>query len=420
MHRLLPLFLWVAVGLFGFLPVVRAEEDFHRFILTDSSTSQNVESVVLAPKDFANVNCVFAWRVRKEVLQGGKQQGVELITIDNGRLVIRLIPTRGMSVLDMTIGDFRLGWESPVKEVVHPQYVNLEARGGLGWLDGFNEWMVRCGLEFAGHPGMDRFVDNTGAEAEMDLTLHGKIGNIPASHVEVRVQKQQPHRLTIRGVVHERMFFGPQLELVTEISTIPGSQAVVITDWVTNHGAGDQELMLIYHTNYGAPLLEAGAQLIAPIKSLVPMNKTAVAGVESYATYVGPTAGMAEQVFLTELYADDDGRTKVCLQNRDGQRAASISFKLAELPYFTIWKNTTASKDGYVTGLEPGTCFPFNRRVERQFGRVSKLAAGESRRFSLTYGVHLGADEVRRTVQSIHDIQNGREPEISRVPPEQD
>ena len=52
--------------------------------------------------------------------------------------------------------------DSPVKEVVHPSHIDLESRGGLGWLEGFNEWMVRCGLEFAGHPGTDQFINNTG------------------------------------------------------------------------------------------------------------------------------------------------------------------------------------------------------------------------------------------------------------------
>ena len=93
-----------------------------------------------------------------------------MVEVDNGRLQFRVIPTRGMSVLDVTLGDVRLGWNSPVKEVVHPSYINLHDRGGLGWLDGFNEWMVRCGLSFAGHPGEDKFINNVGDEATMPLT----------------------------------------------------------------------------------------------------------------------------------------------------------------------------------------------------------------------------------------------------------
>ena len=41
---------------------------------------------------------------------------------------------------------------------------------------------------------------------------------------------------------------------------------------------------------------------------------------------------------------------------------------LEELPCFTLWKNTAAEADGYVTGLEPGTNFPNLRSFERFVG----------------------------------------------------
>ena len=40
---------------------------------------------------------------------------------------------------------------------------------------------------------------------------------------------------------------------------------------------------------------------------------------------------------------------------RDGTRAVTMEYLTAQIPCFTIWKNTTADSDGYVTGLEPGT-----------------------------------------------------------------
>ena len=70
--------------------------------------------------------------------------------------------------------------------------VKPKSRGGLGWLEGFNEWMVRCGLESNGHPGTDKFINNVGDEATMELTLHGKIQNTPASEVEVVVDREAP------------------------------------------------------------------------------------------------------------------------------------------------------------------------------------------------------------------------------------
>ena len=141
-----------------------------------------------------------------------------------------LVPTRGMGILRVVMGDLRLGWDSPVREVVHPKYVNLNARGGLGWLEGFNEWLARCGLEWAGHPGRDTFVNNVGEQAEMDLTLHGKVENIPASEVEVLIDREPRPRIRVRGRVDERAFYGPKLELWTEVSTEPGATTFRIDD----------------------------------------------------------------------------------------------------------------------------------------------------------------------------------------------
>ena len=76
------------------------------------------------------------------------------------------------------------------------------------------------------------------------------------------------------------------------------------------------------------------------------------------------------------------------LRNAAGDRAVSMGFALAELPYFTLWKNLTALEEGYVTGLEPGTGFPYTRRIEREAGRVPKLKPGETRRFSIDVGLH--------------------------------
>ncbi|MFM7136288.1 MAG: aldose 1-epimerase family protein [Planctomycetota bacterium] len=357
------------------------------------------------------------WSIRSETLHGGTQEGVELVTIDTGRLVIRVIPTRGMSVLDVRRGDFRLGWDSPVKEIVHPHHVDLESRGGLGWLQGFNEWMVRCGLEFAGHPGLDEFTDNTGAKATMPLSLHGRIGNLPASRVEVLVDREAPHRLRLRGIVHERWFNGPKLELATELSVVPGGDVVRIEDAVTNHGGTPQEFQLIYHANFGRPLLEEGARVVAAIERIAPMNAHAAKAIAAYETYAGPVSGFIEEVYLAWPYADASGRSTVMLQNAAGDRGATIRWAIAECPYLGIWKNTAAEADGYVTGIEPMTNFPYNRRIERQAGRVPKLAAGETRRFTLEFGLHDGREAVEAQAAAIAAIRAGRPTAIVTAPP---
>ncbi len=361
--------------------------------------------------------CPVPWAIGKATLRGGRQEGVDLLLIESGRLRMRVVPTRGMGILDVRLGDIRLGWDSPVREAVHPQFVNLQNRGGLGWLEGFNEWLVRCGLEWAGAPGVDRFVNDVGDEARMELTLHGKIANIPASRVEVDVAEEPPYTLRLRGRVDERMLFGPQLELWSEIAAEPGSVEFEVIDTVANRAAGDQEFQLLYHLNFGPPLLEEGARLVAPSARVVPSNAHAAADASLYDRFHGPEEGFIEKVYCITPHRDSNGRTAVVLRNAAGDRGVLLSYSVEALPCFTLWKNLGDSRDGYVVGLEPATSFPFTRRVERHFGRVPKLAPGEARSFALRFRLLEGRSEVATAVDLVEGIRSGRPPEIVREPP---
>jgi hypothetical protein len=361
-----------------------------------------------------------AWSIRKSTLHGGKQEGVDIVTIDNGKLKIVVAPTRGMGILSVTCGDVRLGWDSPVKEVVHPRHMNLQSRGGLGWLEGFNEWLVRCGLESNGHPGTDKFINNVGEESTMELTLHGKIANIPASEVEVLVDAAPPHRLRLRGRVNERMFYGPKLELQTELSTEPGAASFRVTDVVTNHGAQEQEFELLYHTNYGRPLLEDGSRFLAAASRVTPFNEHAAKDIGRYAEYGAPTLGFVEQVYCLQPVAGKDSRTVIGLENKARDRAVSLTFSIKDLPYVTMWKNTNAEAEGYVTGLEPGTNFPANRRIERAHGRVPKLAPGASHTATIDFALHTTAEETKRLEDQIGALQGDSKPVLDAAPEKKD
>ena len=85
-----------------------------------------------------------------------------------------------------------------------------------------------------------------------------------------------------------------------------------------------------------------------------------------------------------------------------------MAYGIDQLPYLTLWKNTSATEEGYVTGLEPGTGYPFNRRVERHFGRVPKLKPGEARSFAIDFAILQGDAQVQAARAEIKALQ--REP----------
>ncbi len=97
---------------------------------------------------------------------------------------------------------------------------------------------------------------------------------------------------------------------------------------------------------------------------------------DTYDTYNGPVAGFAEQVYLYDPATDSAGRTLALLYNSTAERGAVVRFSRNELPCFTVWRNTGAVEDGYVTGLEPATNYPNFKSFERERGRVVVLPPG--------------------------------------------
>src|SRR5437762_623923 len=113
--------------------------------LIDAENNLNEPEFSLGPKDVAGAPTGFA--ISRRRMKGGVRQGVDLVEIDNGKLRVAVLPTRGMGLWKAWLGKLEIGWQSPIKGPVHPQFVPLMEPGGLGWLDGFDELLVRCGLE---------------------------------------------------------------------------------------------------------------------------------------------------------------------------------------------------------------------------------------------------------------------------------
>jgi len=382
-------------------------------ILTDVSRDIYIDRWEISNE---NLELGSNWHIAKRRLLGGLSDGVDVIDVHNGALSFSLVPTRGMGIWKGAYKGTYVGWDSPIKELVHPKFINLEAHEGLGWLDGFNEWVVRCGLRNFGSPGRDIIIDNNGNQKEIMLTLHGKIANTPASHVEVKVGLEEPYWLTVNGVVYERSMFGSNLKLDSSTSTTLGSNTIRIVDEITNLRAVPDEMQILYHCNYGPPLLMKGSKLIAPLMEVAPRDQRAVEGINEFNVFGSPQTGFVEQVYFLKLIGDDDGWTTAMLTNKDETQAVSISFSLRQLPYFTLWKNTNMPEEGYVVGLEPGTSYPNTKAYERKMNRVPILKPKEKYRIEIALSVHLGKNEVHEMKEKIEKLQGKTKPKIHATP----
>jgi hypothetical protein len=364
--------------------------------LTDVERNVYLDNLSALPDQVGGA--VRGYKVSKRRLQGGLRDGVDLVEIDNGRLRVAILPTRGMGLWKAWQADWEIGWQSPVRGPVHPALVPLWEPSGIGWLNGFDELLCRCGLESNGAPEFDD-------QGRLKYPLHGRVANAPANKVDLTIDGDTGE-VALVGEVDERRLFGNALRLRSTFKTRAGENGFRVIDEVGNPSAVAAEMELLYHINLGLPLLGAGAMIAAPVKTLVPRNARAAEGVASWDSYGPPEPGFAEQVYLMELQGDAQGNTRVLLKSPHGERGLSLRFNLAELPRFTLWKCTQSTQDGYVTGLEPGVNFPNPRSYEKEQGRVIQLVAGERRTFEIGFEIHADAQSVAAAEAAIGRLKS--------------
>lgn len=334
-------------------------------------------------------------RLVKRRLAGGVSDGVDVLEVDNGRFEMSILLTRGMGLWRGRCGAVHLEWASPVQGPVHPSLVPLSGDSGLGWLYGFDEWLVRCGLESNGSP---QFNDNGG----LVYPLHGQIANIPAGDVEVSFDSDTGE-IIVEGTVRESRLFGKKLEMKVCYTTKIGEPGFRLRDTVTNRSASSKEIVMLYHINTGLPFLGKGSRAVVPFEVQAPRSPAAAADLSQWDNLDPHPPGREETVYFFDPAADADGHTEVMLVNGREEQGIVFGFNKKQLPCFSLWKSRLPEQDGYVVGVEPATNYPNTTGFESSRGRTVPLAAGQSCAFDLSFAFLQSKSEVGCAEQRIRE-----------------
>ena len=335
-------------------------------------------------------------RTRHGRFVGGAADQVEVIEVDTGAVRIMMLPTRGMSIWYLEADGIRFGWDSPIAGPVHPSLVPVFDPGGLGWLEGFDELVVRCGLESNGAPEHNE-------EGRLVYPLHGRIGNLAADSLSIEYDEASG-RLEVIGEVCESKLFFKNLRMRSRLRVHAGSSQVDLLDDVTNMLSTATTMQLLYHINVGAPVLGEGAVLEAPIEELAPKDALSASEIDQWNVYGPPEPGYSERVYFARLRPDALNDTTAMLKSADGKRAFAVNFSVTGLPRFIVWKNTAAESDGYVTGLEPATNYPNQRSYEAEQGRVVEIGPGKTSSFRVSLHPLLDVDAINETSKRIASL----------------
>lgn len=297
--------------------------------------------------------------LRRVSISEGRAKGTEIIEVKTaGGLELDILPDAGLDIGQCRYRGINMSWlskngyDSPAAiSPYETEFVN-SFPGGL---------LYTCGLRSAGPANRDNGEWHP---------LHGRYHSLQAEQLCTEIADDE---IVVKGTVRETALFGHVLEVKRTIRIPAFGASVTVQDTVTNRTPRDEEIMQIYHCNFGYPLLSEKARLILPEeRETIPRTDFAKTGLGRECTFDKPIPGEEERVFFQKMKEDFSAR----LKNPDLGVSMTISWSGNTLPILSQWRSMACGD--YVLGLEPTNCYIMGRHDEREHGTLPVLKAWET------------------------------------------
>lgn len=298
-----------------------------------------------------------AYTLRRVTLSDGKGKGTSVIEICTaGGLQVDILPDSGLDIGQVRYKGNNMtficknGYDSPAIHIPYEDNFLNSYPGGL---------VYTCGLRNVGPGNRDNGEFHP---------LHGRYHGLAAEQIAYYVED---NTIIVRGVVRESALFGHCLQLQRVIRIPIFGANITVSDELTNLAHQEQEYMLLYHCNFGYPMLSEKAHLEFPEKrKTTARTEFAVTGLGKEHTFDAPVPGEEERCFFHE-----EMERKVSLVNES--LATKMTMTWSEtLPILVQWR-TMASGD-YALGLEPTNNYINGRSEERKNGTLPVIKPFET------------------------------------------
>lgn len=328
--------------------------------------------------------------IETSILDNGTARGTRIAWINTGTgLRYKVVIDRAMDIADAFYNQHSLAWLSHLGITAPQPFSNRDA----DWIKTFGGGLLAtCGLDHVGSPESDEHGQRG---------LHGPISNLPAELLSI----SQPDPLSgkmemsMTGRIKQSQPLGTQLELIRTLSGTLGKPSIKIHDEVTNRGNTPSPHMLLYHFNFGWPLVDEGTEILWQgewyPKTSDNSNKIFTEG-NDFRKCPAPREdhrGGGEEVVFIKPKADESGECSCGLYNAKLGIALTLTFQKKQLPWLTNWQHW--GKGEYVTGLEPGTNPPIGQKAAREKQALLFLQAGEKKTYDIELTVLSDAESIQ-------------------------
>src|SRR6516162_5956841 len=217
--------------------------------------------------------------VRLVTIGDGLGRGVRVLEFRTGTgFAFDVLVDRSFDVGRCELGGRPLSWLSGAG-VVGPWYYEPDE---WGW---FRAWgggmVVTCGLDHTLVPGEDTadHFNQPHIRKTVPYGLHGRVGGLPARLVGYGERWDGDECiLWAEGEVLQAAVFGEHLLLRRRVEAHLGGSSLTIHDVVENVGYDPTPHMILYHCNYGFPVVDEGAELLLPLLGAHPRGDYPVEG----------------------------------------------------------------------------------------------------------------------------------------------
>ena len=303
-------------------------------------------------------------RIDQLSYEDGPMRSSRLVrVVTGGGLSFEVHPDRALDIGTLEIAGINCAWLSPTR-IAHPALYDGSAQNFLRTFGG--GFLATCGL------------DHIGPRSEDDGQIfpqHGRIGATPATLSRAEVTEDA---LLVEGTVRQVAAMQEHLTLKRRIHAPMGGTSFTVTDTVTNHAHLPQPHLVLYHCNFGWPLLSEAAQLHIASDHVAPQTDDAKAS--PFAELTAPVPKQRECVYLHKM---KQGEVTAVLENPQTHLRMAMTFDSKVLPSLVEWKMLAQSV--YALGLEPTNAKALGSRTQlAKRGLLPVLEPGES----VTYRLH--------------------------------
>ena len=329
--------------------------------------------------------------VKRYEYTDGLGKGVEIAEFRTGtglRFLVNL-----SRCLDIVQADFcgkTLNYKTSCEETnplfFHPQ--------GIEWLYTFAGGVTAtCGMMNVGE------VCEFGGETKV---MHGRCGNLPAYDICVDCYwDEDDYIMSVSGKMRETSLFGCNYVLERTVWAKLGENKIYLEDEITNEAHLKYPLEILYHMNWGFPLVDEGSYLVVPSKSVVPRDSDAEKGVDTYDKLIAPEYNYQEQCFFHDL-KEKDGFAEMALINPNLNLGISVKYNKSSLPFFTEWK--CMDRGQYTLGFEPANCHVMGMKWESDNGTLEYLEPGQKKVNTIEISIFDGKEEIKKCEDRLRSL----------------